>query len=55
MSPDFNDLGFRAISFCELAAAHKEQAKALIEGGADVLFVEIVFDTLNAKVAYFAI
>jgi 5-methyltetrahydrofolate--homocysteine methyltransferase len=55
MSPDVNDPGFRAISFAELSAAYKEQAKALIDGGVDVLLVETVFDTLNAKAALFAI
>ena len=55
MSPDVNDPGFRAITFSELASAYKEQAKGLIEGGADVLLVETVFDTLNAKAALFAI
>jgi 5-methyltetrahydrofolate--homocysteine methyltransferase len=55
MSPDVNDPGFRAISFSELAGAYKEQARALIEGGVDVLLVETVFDTLNAKAALFAI
>ncbi len=55
MSPDVNDPGFRAISFDELRLAYKLQAKALIEGGVDVLLVETVFDTLNAKAALFAI
>ncbi|MFV8837989.1 homocysteine S-methyltransferase family protein [Salinimicrobium soli] len=55
MSPDVNDPGFRAISFTELYHAYKEQARALIEGGVDVLLVETVFDTLNAKAALFAI
>lgn len=55
MSPDVNDPGFRAISFDELRIAYKQQAKALIEGGVDVLLVETVFDTLNAKAALFAI
>ena len=55
MSPDVNDPGFRAISFAELHTAYKQQAKALIEGGVDVLLVETVFDTLNAKAALFAI
>lgn len=55
MSPDVNDPGFRAVSFSELSAAYKEQAKALIDGGVDVLLVETVFDTLNAKAALFAI
>jgi len=55
MSPDVNDPGFRAISFDELRIAYKEQAKALIDGGADILLVETIFDTLNAKAALFAI
>jgi len=55
MSPDVNDPGFRAISFEELLVAYKLQARALIEGGVDVLLVETVFDTLNAKAALFAI
>lgn len=55
MSPDVNDPGFRAISFEELRIAYKEQARALIDGGVDVLLVETVFDTLNAKAALFAI
>lgn len=55
MSPDVNDPGYRAISFEELRVAYKHQAKALIEGGADLLLVETVFDTLNAKAALFAI
>ena len=55
MSPDVNDPGFRAISFDELRAAYAEQVEALIEGGVDILLVETVFDTLNAKAALFAI
>ncbi|WP_298248242.1 homocysteine S-methyltransferase family protein [uncultured Christiangramia sp.] len=55
MSPDVNDPGYRAISFEQLRKAYKQQAQALIEGGADVLLVETVFDTLNAKAALFAI
>lgn len=55
MSPDVNDPGFRAISFEELRKAYKQQAEALIDGGVDVLLVETVFDTLNAKAALFAI
>lgn len=55
MSPDVNDPGFRAISFEELRVAYKQQAKALIDGGVDILLVETVFDTLNAKAALFAI
>ncbi len=55
MSPDVNDPGFRAISFDQLRVAYKQQAEALIDGGVDILLVETVFDTLNAKAALFAI
>ncbi|KAF2519918.1 dihydropteroate synthase [Flavobacterium salilacus subsp. salilacus] len=55
MSPDVNDPGFRAVTFDELVVAYKEQVKALIKGGVDVLLVETIFDTLNAKAALFAI
>jgi 5-methyltetrahydrofolate--homocysteine methyltransferase len=55
MSPDVNDPGFRAVTFDELRKAYKEQAEALVDGGVDVLLVETVFDTLNAKAALFAI
>ena len=55
ISPDVNDPGFRNIDFDTLAAAYREAADGLIEGGADVLMVETVFDTLNAKAALFAI
>nr|WP_297916609.1 homocysteine S-methyltransferase family protein [uncultured Allomuricauda sp.] len=55
MSPDVNDPGFRAISFDELRIAYKQQAEALIDGGTDILLVETIFDTLNAKAALFAI
>lgn len=55
MSPDVNDPGFRAISFNELQKAYKEQVQALLDGGADLLLVETIFDTLNAKAALFAI
>lgn len=55
LSPDVNDPGFRAISFDELVDAYMEQVTALIEGGVDLLLVETVFDTLNAKAALFAI
>lgn len=55
MSPDVNDPGYRAITFDELRIAYKQQAEALMDGGADVLLVETVFDTLNAKAALFAI
>ncbi|HEV2607368.1 MAG TPA: homocysteine S-methyltransferase family protein [Xanthomonadaceae bacterium] len=55
LSPDVNDPGFRNIDFDTLGAAYREAADGLIEGGADVLMVETVFDTLNAKAALFAI
>jgi 5-methyltetrahydrofolate--homocysteine methyltransferase len=55
MSPDVNDPGYRAISFDELREAYKQQAEALVDGGVDVLLVETIFDTLNAKAALFAI
>lgn len=55
LSPDVNDPGFRAISFDELREAYKQQVEALLDGGADILLVETVFDTLNAKAALFAI
>jgi len=55
MSPDVNDPGYRAVTFDELRMAYKQQATALIKGGVDLLLVETVFDTLNAKAALFAI
>ncbi len=55
ISPDVNNPGFRAISFDELVKAYSEQAHGLIDGGADWLLVETVFDTLNCKAALFAI
>jgi 5-methyltetrahydrofolate--homocysteine methyltransferase len=55
MSPDVNDPGFRAISFNDLRIAYKLQAEALLDGGVDLLMVETIFDTLNAKAALFAI
>ena len=55
ISPDVNDPGARNTSFDALAAAYAEAADALVEGGADLLLVETVFDTLNAKAALFAI
>lgn len=55
ISPDVNDPGFRAISFDQLVEAYAQQVKALIDGGVDILLVETVFDTLNAKAALFAI
>jgi 5-methyltetrahydrofolate--homocysteine methyltransferase len=55
MSPDVNDPGFRAVSFDDLRIAYKQQVEALIDGGVDLLLVETIFDTLNAKAALFAI
>ena len=55
LSPNVNDPGFRATTFDELVVAYSEQARGLIEGGADLLLVETIFDTLNAKAALFAI
>ncbi|NEN25159.1 5-methyltetrahydrofolate--homocysteine methyltransferase [Cryomorpha ignava] len=55
ISPDVNDPGFRAITFEELRAAYFQQVDALLDGGVDMLLVETVFDTLNAKAALFAI
>lgn len=55
ISPDVNDPGFRNIEFEQLVEAYVEQIKGLIDGGVDVLLVETVFDTLNAKAALFAI
>ncbi|MGO9006710.1 MAG: methionine synthase [Beijerinckiaceae bacterium] len=52
ISPDVNNPGFRAVSFDDLRLVYKEAAAALIEGGADVLLVETIFDTLNAKAAF---
>ena len=55
ISPDVNDPGFRNITFDALVAAYTEAARGLLDGGADVLLVETVFDTLNAKAALFAL
>ena len=55
ISPDVNDPGFRAISFDELKETYKQQTHALILGGVDILLVETIFDTLNAKAALFGI
>lgn len=55
MSPDVNDPGYRAIHFDELVDQYSEQVEGLLEGGVDLLLVETVFDTLNAKAALFAI
>lgn len=55
LSPDVNDPGYRAVTFDELKNAYKEQAKALIDGGVDIILIETIFDTLNAKAALFAV
>jgi len=55
MSPDVNDPGFRAVSFDEVRDAYTEQVRGLIDGGADLLLVETIFDTMNAKAALAAI
>lgn len=55
MSPNVNDPAFRAVTFDDLKMAYKEQVEALIDGGVDLLLVETIFDTLNAKAALFAI
>lgn len=55
ISPDVNQPGYRGITFEELVAAYKEQARALAKGGADLFLIETVFDTLNCKAAIFAI
>ncbi len=55
LSPDVNNPGFRAITFDELVDAYTEQVRGLIDGGVDLLLVETIFDTLNAKAALFAI
>ena len=55
ISPDVNNPGFRAITFDELVKAYYQQAKALIDGGVDLLLIETIFDTLNAKAALFAV
>jgi 5-methyltetrahydrofolate--homocysteine methyltransferase len=55
LSPDVNRPGFRAVSFDELKAAYAEQVRGLLDGGADILLIETIFDTLNAKAAIYAI
>src|SRR5918995_718527 len=55
LSPDVNNPGFRNVTFDELKEAYREAAKGLVDGGADVLLVETIFDTLNAKAAIFGI
>ena len=55
MSPDVNDPGYRAVTFDDLVIAYSEQINALIDGGVDILLIETIFDTLNAKAALFAV
>ena len=55
ISPDVNDPGFRNVTFMELVDAYAQATKGLIEGGADLIMIETIFDTLNAKAAVFAI
>ncbi|MDU4435173.1 MAG: homocysteine S-methyltransferase family protein, partial [Pluralibacter gergoviae] len=55
ISPDVNDPAFRNITFDQLVAAYRESTKALVEGGADLIMIETVFDTLNAKAAVYAV
>lgn len=55
LSPDVNDPGYRGVTFDELVAAYKEQVKGLVAGGVDIILVETIFDTLNAKAALYAI
>ncbi len=55
LSPDVNDPGYRAVSFDDLAEAYYDQVRGLVDGGADTLLIETIFDTLNAKAALFAI
>jgi 5-methyltetrahydrofolate--homocysteine methyltransferase len=55
LSPDVNDPGFRSVTFDEVKASYREQLKGLLDGGVDLLLVETIFDTLNAKAALFAI
>ena len=55
MSPDVSDPGFRAITFDELVISYTEQIQGLVDGGVDILLLETIFDTLNAKAALFAI
>lgn len=55
LSPDVNDPGFRAVSFDDLVDAYSEQIRGLIDGGADLILIETIFDTLNAKAALYAV
>lgn len=55
LSPDVNDPGYRGVTFDELVAAYREQTSGLVDGGADLLLIETIFDTLNAKAALYAV
>ena len=55
LSPDVNNPGFRSVTFDEVADAYYEQVKGLVDGGVDLLLIETIFDTLNAKAAIYAI
>ncbi len=55
LSPDVNNPGYRAVTFDEVAAAYTEQIKGLVEGGVDLILIETIFDTLNAKAAIYAV
>src|SRR5450432_304335 len=55
LSPDVNNPGYRAVTFDEVVAAYLEQIKGLVDGGVDILLIETIFDTLNAKAAIYAI
>jgi 5-methyltetrahydrofolate--homocysteine methyltransferase len=55
LSPDVNNPGYRAVSFDEVMEAYYEQVKGLIDGGVDVILIETIFDTLNAKAAIYAV
>lgn len=55
LSPDVNDPGYRGVTFDELVSAYKEQVRGLVAGGVDIILVETIFDTLNAKAALYAI
>ena len=54
LSPDVNNPGFRAVTFDEVAASYTEQIKGLVDGGVDIILIETIFDTLNAKAAIYA-
>lgn len=55
LSPDVNDPGYRTVTFDQLKASYKEQARGLVDGGADILLIETIFDTHNAKAAIYAV